>query len=144
MKKHHFIFILILGILLSSCGSPKKNELFEYTGDASYKSPCDVNQENAQNQYKDIKDIEDLWWEKTNFYHIWVKSFKDSNNDGCGDFPGIEEELDYIKDTGFTGIWLSPIFECSYKSKKETDNMHGYDTTDFYKVNSFFSGKDGA
>lgn len=146
MKKHHFIFILILGILLPSCGSPKKiqgYELFEYTGDASYKSPCDVNQENAQNQYKDIKDIEDLWWEKTNFYHIWVKSFKDSNNDGCGDFPGIEAELDYIIETGFTGIWLSPIFECSYKSKKETDNMHGYDTTDFYKVNSFFSGKDG-
>lgn len=146
MKKHHFIFILILGILLPSCGSPKKiqgYELFEYTGDASYKSPCDVNQENAQNQYKDIKDIEDLWWEKTNFYHIWVKSFKDSNDDGCGDFPGIEAELDYIIETGFTGIWLSPIFECSYKSKKETDNMHGYDTTDFYKVNSFFSGKDG-
>ena len=98
MKKHHFIFILILGILLPSCGSPKKiqgYELFEYTGDASYKSPCNVNQENAQNQYKDIKDIEDLWWEKTNFYHIWVKSFKDSNNDGCGDFPGIEAELDY-------------------------------------------------
>ena len=146
MKKHHFIFILILGILLPSCGSPKKiqgYELFEYTEDASYKSPCDVNQENAQNQYKDIKDIEDLWWEKTNFYHIWVKSFKDSNDDGCGDFPGIEAELDYIIETGFTGIWLSPIFECSYKSKKETDNMHGYDTTDFYKVNSFFSGKGG-
>ena len=60
MKKHHFIFILILSILLPSCGSPKKiqgYELFEYTGDASYKSPCDVNQENAQSQYKDIKDI---------------------------------------------------------------------------------------
>ena len=147
MKAKHFLCIFIATILFSSCGSPKKiqgYELFEYTGDSSYKSPYNVNQEDAQNQYyKDANNIEDLWWEKTNFYHIWVKSFKDSNGDGCGDFPGIESELDYIKDMGFTGIWLSPIFECSYKSKKETDNMHGYDTTDFYKINSYFSGKDG-
>lgn len=146
MKTKHFLCIFIATILFSSCGSPKKiqgYELFEYTGDSSYKSPYNVNQEDAQNQYKDANNIEDLWWEETNFYHIWVKSFKDSNGDGCGDFPGIESELDYIKDMGFTGIWLSPIFECSYKSKKETNNMHGYDTTDFYKINSYFSGEAG-
>ena len=60
MKKHHFIFILISGILLSSCGSPKKiqgYELFEYTGDASYKSPYDTNQENAENQSSNLENL---------------------------------------------------------------------------------------
>ena len=37
------------------------------------------------------------WYKNSSFYHIWVKSFADSDGDGCGDFKGIEEKLDYIK-----------------------------------------------
>ncbi|OHD35962.1 MAG: hypothetical protein A2015_05615 [Spirochaetes bacterium GWF1_31_7] len=65
------------------------------------------------------------------FYHIWIPAFYDSNNDGTGDINGITIKLDYLASLGIKGIWLSPFFECDYKG----DNMHGYDTTDFYSVN---------
>ncbi|MCI7435070.1 MAG: alpha-amylase family glycosyl hydrolase, partial [Spirochaetia bacterium] len=75
--------------------------------------------------------------EKTSFYHVWVKSFSDSDGDGCGDLNGVKQKLDYIQnEIGCDGIWLSPIFKCKYKTK--TGNMHGYDTTDYYAVNDFF------
>ena len=52
------------------------------------------------------------------FYHIFVGSFSDSNNDGIGDLRGIIDRMDYINDgddnsglsLGAEGIWLSPIF----------------------------------
>ena len=83
--------------------------------------------------------LSDAWWRESSFYHIWVKAFADSDGDGCGDFKGIENKLSYIQDTlGCDAIWLSPIFDCSSKGKAETYNMHGYDTTDYYAVNSYF------
>lgn len=29
------------------------------------------------------------WWENANFYQIYPRSFKDSNNDGIGDLRGV-------------------------------------------------------
>ena len=46
-----------------------------------------------------------------------------------GDFKGIIEKLDYLKDLGINGIWLTPF----YKSPK-IDN--GYDISDYYSVDS--------
>ena len=110
--------------------------LLSYVGNESYKSPNDVSVEDAKHQSSGLKDG---WWNDTAFYHIWVKSFCDSNGDGCGDFNGIKSKLDYIKnDLGCDGIWLSPIFECDYKSKSPSVNMHGYDVKDYYAVNSYF------
>ena len=49
-----------------------------------------------------------------------------------GDFKGITEKLDYIKEMGFTAIWLTPIFE-------NMDNgYHGYWIKDFYQTNPYF------
>jgi len=58
-----------------------------------------------------------LWWRDRVFYEIFVRSFKDSDGDGIGDFQGIIEQLDYLNDgdpetqndLGITGIWLMPI-----------------------------------
>ncbi len=150
MKKNFKFFVcsvLFFGALLVSCkngsGSDGVNPDFpenldEYVGDKSYKSPknIEVSAEAAKNQ---SESLEDDWWRETSFYHIWVKSFADSDSDGCGDFKGIENKLDYIQDDlGCSGIWLSPIFECDYKSKSKKENMHGYDVTDYYAVNSCF------
>lgn len=85
---------------------------------------------------------ENPWHGDAVFYHIWVKAFSDSNGDGIGDIKGIIQKLDYLNDgdpttfsdLGVTGIWLSPIFECDFKG----DNMHGYDTVDYYKINEKF------
>jgi len=76
-----------------------------------------------------------LWWRERVFYEIFVRSFKDSDGDGIGDFQGIIEQLDYLndgdpetqKDLGITGIWLMPI--------NPSPSYHGYDVTDYYEVN---------
>ncbi len=53
-----------------------------------------------------------------NFYEIFVRSFKDSDGDGYGDFNGITQKLDYLKPAsgaaannslGINALWLMPI-----------------------------------
>lgn len=151
MKKVKFYLcaVLLSAVLFASCsnGSSSGNDdssfpeqLLSYVGDETYKSPKNASVEDAENQSTDLKDG---WWNDTAFYHIWVKSFCDYDGDGCGDFKGIESKLDYIKnDLGCDGIWLSPIFECDYKSKSTSGNMHGYDVKDYYAVNNYFGTED--
>lgn len=40
------------------------------------------------------------WWKEGVVYQIYPASYKDSNNDGLGDIPGIVSKIDYIKDLG--------------------------------------------
>lgn len=119
----------------SSSGS-SSSSLFTFCGDENYKSPNNVEVSAAVNQ---SENLEATWWKKGSIYQVWMKSFCDSDGDGCGDFKGVTSKLDYIKDeVGCDTIWLSPIFDCAYKSKSSSGNMHGYDTTDYYKVNDYF------
>lgn len=53
-----------------------------------------------------------------------------------GDFQGIIDKLDYIKDLGFTTIWISPVVE------NQIRGYHGYWATDFYKTNEHFGSMD--
>lgn len=61
------------------------------------------------------------------FYEVYPQSFKDSNADGIGDINGIIEKLDYIKDMGFTAIWMNPCFASPFADA-------GYDVEDYYTV----------
>lgn len=47
-----------------------------------------------------------------------------------GDIRGIINSLDYLKDLGFTAVWLNPVLE----NNMAKTSYHGYSTTDFYKV----------
>ncbi|MBQ8827873.1 MAG: glycosylase, partial [Clostridia bacterium] len=67
------------------------------------------------------------WLKNAVFYEIYPQSFNDTNADGIGDFNGITEKLDYIKDMGFTAIWMNPCFDSPF-------NDAGYDVRDFYKA----------
>jgi len=67
------------------------------------------------------------WWKTTTVYHIYPRSFKDSNGDGIGDLRGIVSCLDYIRDLGFQTIWLSPVF-----ASPQVD--FGYDVSDYFSV----------
>jgi glycosidase len=51
-----------------------------------------------------------------------------------GDFEGIRNRLDYLKDLGITTIWLNPIQE----NKMRGGSYHGYAITDFYKMDQRF------
>lgn len=64
-------------------------------------------------------------------YEIYVKSFKDSNNDGIGDINGITQKLDYLENLGVDYIWLTPIF-----ASPQNDN--GYDISDYYAIDPIF------
>ena len=44
------------------------------------------------------------WWQKAVFYQIYPRSFADSNGDGIGDFHGMIERLDYIKNLGVDAL----------------------------------------
>lgn len=46
-----------------------------------------------------------------------------------GDLQGVINKLDYIKDLGFTSIWLTPVVE-----NNTFRSYHGYAATNFYKV----------
>lgn len=75
------------------------------------------------------------WWKEAVGYQIYLKSFKDSNDDGIGDINGIREKLDYLKDLGVTLLWICPF----YKSPMD-DN--GYDVSDYYDIDPSFGTLD--
>ena len=55
-----------------------------------------------------------------------------------GDLRGIINSLDYLKDMGFTAVWLNPVLE----NDMEKESYHGYACTDFYKVDRRFGTND--
>lgn len=47
-----------------------------------------------------------------------------------GDLEGIKKNLDFIKEMGFTSIWLNPVLE----NDQPQASYHGYAITDFYRI----------
>lgn len=60
------------------------------------------------------------------YYEIFVRSFHDSNGDGIGDVPGITQKLDYLKDLGISGLWLTPVHP--------SPTYHKYDVTNYKAI----------
>lgn len=59
-------------------------------------------------------------------YEVFVRSFADGNKDGIGDFVGLTDRLDYIKELGVNGIWLMPIMK--------SNSYHKYDVIDYKSI----------
>ena len=76
-----------------------------------------------------IDDTADLWWKNAVFYCLDVETFFDGNGDGCGDFNGLTQRIDYLADLGVSCLWLMPF----YPSPSRDD---GYDIVDYYGVDS--------
>jgi maltose alpha-D-glucosyltransferase / alpha-amylase len=68
-----------------------------------------------------------LWYKDAVVYQLHVKAFFDSNGDGLGDFPGLIEKLDYVRDLGVNTIWLLPFYPSPLKDD-------GYDVADYHNV----------
>jgi alpha-glucosidase len=67
------------------------------------------------------------WWRGAVVYHVYVRSFFDTDGDGQGDLAGVEAQLDYIQALGVDAIWLSPIHP-------SPDRDWGYDVADYEGV----------
>lgn len=67
------------------------------------------------------------WLENAVFYEIYPQSFNDTNADGIGDFQGIIEKLDYIKELGCNAVWMNPCYDSPFLDA-------GYDVRDYYKA----------
>lgn len=94
------------------------------------------------------------WVKETVWYQIFPERFKngDPTNDPLnvlpwgskehpgqddfygGDLQGIIHKLDYLKDLGINGLYLTPIFEAK--------TNHKYDTTDYKKIDEMFGDTD--
>lgn len=70
---------------------------------------------------------ENLWYKDSIIYQMHVKSFFDGNNNGFGDFKGLNIKLEYIESLGVNTIWLLPF----YPSPLRDD---GYDIADYLNV----------
>jgi alpha-glucosidase len=71
------------------------------------------------------------WWRTGAIYHIYPRSFQDSNGDGVGDLEGIRRRLYYLTWLGVDAIWISPFYPSP---------MHdfGYDVADYCGVDPIF------
>lgn len=116
-----------------------------YTGTAT----VTVNQKNGAN-----KD-----WDESIIYFMVTDRFSDGNaenNDAYGvgdydlngpssyhggDFAGVTNKLDYLKDLGVNTIWITPIVENITEGQKTSEagitsyGYHGYWASDFEKLN---------
>ncbi|MBC8071281.1 MAG: maltose alpha-D-glucosyltransferase, partial [Deltaproteobacteria bacterium] len=68
-----------------------------------------------------------LWFKDAIIYEIPVRAFLDSDGDGTGDFAGLIESLDYVRDLGVTAIWLLPFYPSPGRDG-------GYDIADYRDV----------
>jgi trehalose synthase len=73
------------------------------------------------------KATSDLWWKNAVVYCLDPETFLDSDGDGCGDFVGLTDRVDYLAGIGVSCMWLMPF----YPSPRRDD---GYDISDFYGV----------
>ncbi|KAI5787196.1 glycoside hydrolase family 13 protein [Geopyxis carbonaria] len=77
------------------------------------------------------------WWKEASIYQIYPSSFKDSNDDGIGDIPGINSKLDYLKELGVDIVWLSPVYKSPGKDM-------GYDISDYRAINPIYGTMEDA
>lgn len=60
-------------------------------------------------------------------YHIFVRSFADSNGDRQGDLNGIRQRLGYLRRLGVTTILLTPLYPSQFYHNYFADDFEGID-----------------
>jgi alpha-glucosidase len=76
------------------------------------------------------------WWRDAVIYHVYPRSFQDSDGDGVGDLRGLLRRLDYLNDgtpgsLGVDAVWLSPMFPSPMRD-------FGYDVSDYCDIDPLF------
>jgi len=65
-------------------------------------------------------------------YHVFQRSFYDSDGNRHGDLKGLQQKLPYLQDLGVTSILLLPLYEA--------DCYHNYFANDFEKIDTSLGG----
>ena len=76
-----------------------------------------------------------LWYKDAIIYQVHVRTFRDSNADGIGDFRGLAEKLDYLQELGINALWLMPFFPSPLRDD-------GYDIADYRSVHPSYGTLD--
>src|SRR5947209_5742634 len=72
-----------------------------------------------------------LWWQRGIIYHIYPRSFQDSNGDGVGDLRGVINRLDHLSWLGVDALWLSPVYPSPMVD-------FGYDVSNYTDIDPLF------
>ncbi|AKD38025.1 trehalose-6-phosphate hydrolase [Pasteurella multocida subsp. multocida OH4807] len=67
------------------------------------------------------------WWQNGVIYQIYPKSFQDTTGSGTGDIQGIIKRLNYLKELGVDGLWITPMYV-----SPQIDN--GYDIANYREI----------
>ncbi|MBV9519914.1 MAG: DUF3459 domain-containing protein [Hyphomicrobiales bacterium] len=71
------------------------------------------------------------WWQRGVIYHVYPRSFQDSDSDGIGDLAGIRSRLDYLTWLGIDALWISPVYPSPMAD-------FGYDVSNYYDIDPLF------
>ena len=97
-----------------------------------------------------LADSTDSWKDQI-LYFVLLDRFYDGNKQNCpnidkkdlqafhgGDIAGLEQKLDYLKELGITGIWVSPFLKNRPNAFFGQEAYHGYWPYDFFKIDERF------
>lgn len=65
-------------------------------------------------------------WNDEVVYHVFLRSFYDSNGDRNGDLTGLKQKLGYLQELGVTTILCTPLYESGF--------YHNYFPTDYKQI----------
>jgi maltose alpha-D-glucosyltransferase/alpha-amylase len=90
-------------------------------------APCQAPSLTTHSPSAPTPDEDLLWYKDAVIYELHIKAFFDANGDGIGDFEGLVQKLDYVRDLGVNTIWLLPFYPSPFRDD-------GYDVADFTAV----------
>jgi maltose alpha-D-glucosyltransferase/alpha-amylase len=74
-----------------------------------------------------VRAREPLWYKDAVVYELRVGAYQDSDDDGIGDFRGLTQRLDYLRELGVTAVWLLPFYPSPFRDD-------GYDIADYEQL----------
>jgi alpha-glucosidase len=79
----------------------------------------------------DCAEAKRPWWADAVIYHVYLRSFQDSNGDGVGDLRGLRARLPYLIQLGVDAVLLSPFYRSPMVD-------FGYDVADHTEVDPVY------